>query len=88
MFRRKLIQNLKNTINNLEKEKQELKMSIESRDLALKDYQEEHTILLENAAKLRSKIIDLENNIELLVNNSTDKKIREIVDTPKSNYFN
>ena len=39
----------------------------------IKEYQEEHIILLNNTAELKEKVIDLENNIELLVNNLTDK---------------
>ena len=56
-----------------EKEITELKSRIEQRDLMLKDYQEEHVILLNNASELRAKIVDLENNIELLTNNLSDK---------------
>ena len=79
MFNRKLINTLKAVINNLEKENKDLKMKIEQRDLMLKDYQEEREILLNNSAEYRQKITDLENNIELLVNNSKSKKIKELV---------
>lgn len=74
MFNRKLINTLKTVINNLEKENKDLKMKIEQRDIVLKDYQEEHEILLNNSAEHRQKITDLENNIEFLVNNLTPKK--------------
>lgn len=61
-----------------EKEITDLKQKIEQRDLTLKDYQKEHEILLNNAAELRAKIIDLENNIELLTNNLTQEN-KELV---------
>lgn len=77
MFNKKLIETLKKTINNLEEELDEKKSVI-------KDYQEENTILLENSAELRAKIVDLENNIELLVNNSKSKKIKELVKDDQS----
>lgn len=85
MFKRKLIQTLKQVINNLEKEKDDLKMKVEQRDLMIKDYQEEHTILLQNSAELRAKIVDLENNIELLTNNLSDKNKELISDDQSQN---
>ena len=77
MFKRKLIETLKRTINNLEDELVEKKAVI-------KNCQEENTILLENSAELRAKITDLENNIELLVNNSRSKKVKELVNDDQS----
>ena len=85
MFKRKLIQTLKQVINDLEKEKDDLKMKVEQRDLMIKDYQEEHTILLQNSAELRAKIVDLENNIELLTNNLSDKNKELISDDQSQN---
>lgn len=85
MFKRKLIQTLKQVINDLEKEKDDLKMKVEQRDLMIKDYQEEHTILLQNSSELRSKIVDLENNIELLTNNLSDKNKELISDDQSQN---
>ena len=85
MFKRKLIQTLKQVINNLEKEKDDLKMKVEQRDLMIKDYQEDHTILLQNSAELRAKIVDLENNIELLTNNLSDKNKELISDDQSQN---
>ena len=76
---------LKKTINNLEDDIDLANLKIENRDNLLKDYQEEHEILLNNASELRAKIKDLENNIEILVNNTTDEKLKELVDLPKSN---
>ena len=76
---------LKKTINNLEDDIDLANSKIENRDNLLKDYQEEHEILLNNASELRAKIKDLENNIKILVNNTKDKKLKELVDLPKSN---
>ena len=76
---------LKKTINNLEDDIDLANSKIENRDNLLKDYQEEHEILLNNASELRTKIKDLENNIEILANNTTDEKLKELVDLPKSN---
>ncbi len=85
MFNKKLIEIFKNTINNLEKEIADLRLKIEQRDLMLKDYQEEHVILLNNASELRAKIVDLENNIELLTNNLSDKNKELISDYHSQN---
>lgn len=76
---------LKKTINNLEDDIDLANSKIENRDRILNDYQEENVILLNNSAELRAKITDLENNIEILVNNTTDEKLKELVDLPKSN---
>lgn len=38
----------------------------------------------EDIKTLKNKIVDLENNIELLVNNSKNKKIKELVTDSKS----
>lgn len=65
---------LKKTINNLEDDIDLANSKIEDRDRILNDYQEENVILLNNSAELRDKMTDLENNIELLVNNLSDKK--------------
>jgi len=72
MFNNKLIKTLKTTINNLQNE-------LDEKKAVIKSYQEEHEILLNNSAEYRQKITDLENNIELLVNNSKSKKIKELV---------
>jgi len=71
MFNKKLIETLKSVINDLEKE-------LDEKKAVLKDYQEEHVILLNNASEYRAKIVDLENNIEFLYNNLTPKK-KELV---------
>lgn len=85
MFSKKLIETLKKTINNLEKEITDLKLKVEQRDLMLKDYQEEHEILLNNSAELRGKIEDLENNIELLTNNLSEENKALVSDCQSNN---
>ena len=74
---------LKKTINNLEDDIDLANSKIENRDRILNDYQEENVILLNNSAELRAKITDLENNIELLVNNLSDKN-KELISDGKS----
>ena len=76
---------LKKTINNLEDDIDLANSKIENRDNLLKDYQEEHEILLNNASELRAKIVDLENNIELLANNLSDKNKELISDYQSQN---
>ena len=76
---------LKKTINNLEDDIDLANLKIENRDRILNDYQEEHEILLNNASELRTKIKDLENNIELLVNNLSDKNKELISDYQSQN---
>ena len=74
---------LKKTINNLEDDIDLANSKIENRDRILNDYQKENVILLNNSAELRAKIVDLENNIELLVNNLSDKN-KELISDYKS----
>ena len=64
---------LKRTIKKLKYDLDLTNSKVKNRDLIINDYQEEHIILLNNTAELKEKVIDLENNIELLVNNLTDK---------------
>jgi len=75
---------LKKTINNLENDIDLVNSKIENRDNLIKDLQEENVILIENSAELREKIVDLENNIELLTNNSKNKKIKELISDSES----
>ena len=77
MFNRKLIKELKNTINILQEELQNEK---EKNTYLTKDC----VVLLKNSLDYRRKIIDLENNIEFLVNNLSAKK-RELVQPSKQN---
>lgn len=74
---------LKKTINNLEDDIDLANSKIENRDRILNDYQEENVILLNNSAELRTKITDLENNIELLVSNLSDEN-KELISDGKS----
>lgn len=67
MFNKKLIQTLKNVINNLEDEKAELEKRV-------KYYQHDLVVMLDNSREQRKKIEDLENNIEFLVNNLSPAK--------------
>ena len=76
---------LRATINELEKELDGAKDKISYRDNFIKDYQKEHEILLNNASKLRAKIVDLENNIELLTNNLSNKNKELISDDQSEN---
>lgn len=75
---------LKKTINNLEDDIDLANSKIENRDNLLKDYQEENVILLNNSAELRSKVTDLENNVEFLANNLSENN-KELADLRKSN---
>lgn len=59
----------KKKINRLEKELENANIKIKNRNNFISDYQEEHEILLKIISKSKEKIIDLENNIELLINN-------------------
>lgn len=76
---------LKKTINNLEDDIDLANSKIENRDRILNDYKEEQVILLNNSAELRAKITDLENNIEFLVNNLSDKNKELISDYQSQN---
>lgn len=67
MFKRKLIEILKDVINGLEDDKRELQEQ-------LKEKEHNNIILLENAMELRERIKDLENNIELLY---YDRELKE-----------
>ena len=61
--------------NNFEKQLKETK----------NEYEEQAEILLDNASELRIKIVDLENNIELLVNNLSDENKELISDYQSQN---
>lgn len=67
MFNKLLIKTLKNTINELQEEKEQL---INKN----KDLERDCIILLETNREQRERIVDLENNVELLVFNLTPKK--------------
>ena len=74
---------LKKTINNLEDDIDSANFRVEQRDRLIKDYQEENVILLNNSAELRSKIIDLENNVEFLANKLSENN-KELADLRQS----
>ena len=76
---------LKKTINNLEDDIDSANFRVEQRDRLIKDYQEENVILLNNSAELRSKVTDLENNVEFLANNLSDKNKELISDYQSQN---
>ena len=59
--------------NNFEKQLKETK----------NEYEEQAEILLDNASEYRTKIVDLENNIELLENNLSDEN-KELISDSKS----
>ena len=61
--------------NNFEKQLKETK----------NEYEEQAEILLDNASEYRTKIVDLENNIELLVNNLSDENKELISDSESEN---
>lgn len=61
--------------NNFEKQLKETK----------NEYEEQAEILLNNASEYRTKIVDLENNIELLVNNLSDENKELISDSESEN---
>ncbi len=82
---RKTNELLKKTINNLEEDLDRANFKIHNRDNFISDYQEEHEILLNNASELRAKIIDLENNIELLTNNLSEQNKELISDFDNQN---
>ena len=71
--------------SNLEDDLDSANFRVEQRDRFLSDYQEEHEILLKEISELKSKVTDLENNIELLANNSDDEKIKELITDNQSN---
>ena len=76
---------LKDTINNLEEDIDLLNSKIKNRDRMIEKQQKDNAILLDNAAELRAKMEDLENNIELLTNNLTDENKELIPDYQSEN---
>lgn len=55
-----------------------------NRDRFIKDLQEQANIQYKEKKELEAKIVDLENNIEILVNNSNDTKLKELVTDSES----
>ena len=69
---------LSEIIDDLNEDINRANFKIECRDEKIKNYQEEHEILLENASEARAKILDLENNLELVTNNLS-KENKELI---------
>lgn len=59
---------LKKVIKNLEEDLKNANIKVENRDYLIKDLKKEEETLLKNAEELRSKIVDLENNLNLVTN--------------------
>lgn len=76
---------LKKTIDDLEEDLDRANFKIHNRDNFISDYQEEHEILLNNASELRAKIVDLENNLELVTNSLSDENKKLIPDFDSQN---
>lgn len=74
---------LKRIINNLEEDIEMLNSKIKNRDKMIEKQQKDNAILLDNASEYRTKIVDLKNNIELLVNNLSDEN-KELISDGKS----
>lgn len=71
IFNKILVKTLKNTINDLEEELQHEKN-------LNKIHQHNEIILLDNLSEARTKIQDLENNLEFVTNNLSAQKKKEI----------
>jgi len=56
---------------------------IKCKDEKIEDLQKEQVTLLENASELRTKIVDLENNLELVTNSLSDE-IKELISDDQS----
>lgn len=67
---RKINEEVKKTMINLEENLYTANLKIHNRDILIGDYQKEHEILLNNIVELKAKIVDLENNLEFVTNNS------------------
>lgn len=74
----KISTKLKQTINNLQEDLDRANFRNELKNEKINDYQREHEILLENAIEARAKILDLENNLELVVNSLPENIIKEL----------
>lgn len=77
LYYRIVIKTLKKLLKEKLNELDLANLKIKERQKMIDQYQEENEILLMNASELRSKIVDLENNIEVLYN-SLPKNKREL----------
>ena len=75
---------MKQTINNLQEDLDRANFKNDLKNEKINDYQEEHEILLLNACEARAKILDLENNLELVVNSLPENIIKELDTSGKS----
>lgn len=55
-----------------------------NKDRFIEDLKEQANIQYKEKKELEAKILDLENNIEILVNNSNDSKLKELVTDSES----
>lgn len=78
MFKGRLIKILKATINNLEED-------LDKKKQANQYLQHDCEILLNTNREQRTKIKDLENNIEFLTNNIGSRKLKELVQSGNQN---
>lgn len=68
-----------NAINQYEEDLHTQILLRRNRDRFIKDLQEQANIQYKEKKELEAKIVDLENNIEILVNNSNDTKLKEVI---------
>lgn len=73
-----------NTINEKDSLVKASRKSLKRAENQVRDLNEENKVLYKENKELEVNIVDLENNIELLVNNSKNKKIKELVTDSKS----
>ena len=69
----------KDTISQYEEDLHKQILLRRNRDRFIEELKEQANIQYEEKKELESKISDLENNIEILVNNSNDTKLKELV---------
>lgn len=73
-----------NAINQYEEDLHTQILLRRNRDRYIEDLQEQANIQYKEKKELEAKISDLENNIEILVNNSNDTKLKELVTNSES----
>ena len=82
---RKEKERLSRVIDDLNEDIDRLSFKNELKDKKINDLQEEQVTLLENASELRSKIVDLENNLELVTNSLSEESKKLIPDFDSQN---
>lgn len=73
-----------NAISQYEKNLHTQILLRKNRDRFIKDLQEQANVQYKEKKELEAKILDLENNIEILVNNSNETKLKELVTDSES----